>query len=72
MSYRFITLLLVLISDVSIVICRATFNTLSTEKDSWYVRIEYDQRKPTKPKPGTKVLPSGQCIKRCTANILKL
>ena len=34
-----------MISDVSIVFCRAMFNTLSTSQDSWYARIKYNQQK---------------------------
>ena len=45
-----------LISDVSIVVCRAMFNTLSTGQDSWYARTEYDQiqqcRESTEVNPG--------------------
>ena len=48
--------MLVMISDVSIVFCHATFNTFSTRQDICYARIIYNhqnhQRKSAKQKPG--------------------
>ena len=39
-AFSWINYLLVLINDVSIVFCRATFNTLSTRQDIWYACLK--------------------------------